>query len=315
MPIFKIHHITKYEYDRPVGESVNEIKIFPIVSGEQETLSYELAITGQPDVNIFNDYWGNKTGIFNLMSLHKQMLIESKSIVRTTAPSQLRINFHGDFEALENEKQNDIHLIELADSTHIASQASLNEIVEKVKGDSRSVAAVTERCAEYIFKYFNYIKGITDIETTVDDILKHRSGVCQDFAHLMLQILRTLKIPSRYVSGYICPNKNGMRGEGATHAWIEAYIPGYGWAGIDPTNNVWVTNTHVKLAVGRHFKDCSPVKGTFKGPARQKLSVYVSVSYEDGNVFEEMNNVQMQIQLLYPKEELVDESFSGQQQQ
>src|SRR3954463_7635625 len=124
MPIFKIHHITKYEYDRAVRESVNEVKIFPVVSADQETLSYELAITGQPDVQIFNDYWGNKTGVFNLMPLHKQMIIESKSIVRTTAPSQLRINFHGDFEALENEKQNDIHLIELADSTHIASQAS-----------------------------------------------------------------------------------------------------------------------------------------------------------------------------------------------
>jgi len=132
----------------------------------------------------------------------------------------------------------------------------------------------------------------------------------------MLQVLRSLKIPSRYVSGYICPNKKGMRGEGATHAWVEAYIPGYGWAGIDPTNNVWVTNTHVKLAVGRHFNDCSPVKGTFKGSARQKLSVFVSVGYEDGNQFEEMNNVRMQTLRSDPKEEeLVDESFAGQQQQ
>ena len=155
---------------------------------------------------------------------------------------------------------------------------------------------MVERCAEYIYKYFNYRKGITNIETTVDEILAHRGGVCQDFAHLMLQVLATLKIPSRYVSGYICPNKNGMRGEGATHAWVEAYIPGYGWAGIDPTNNVWVTNNHIKLAVGRHFNDCTPVKGTFKGPARQKLSVYVSIGYEDGHVFEEVNNVQMETQ-------------------
>ena len=84
-----------------------------------------------------------------------------------------------------------------------------------------------------------------------------------------------------------------MRGEGATHAWVEAYIPGHGWAGIDPTNNVWVTNNHVKLAVGKRFADCSPVKGTFKGPARQKLSVYVSVGYEDGHTFEEQTNVTM----------------------
>ena len=84
-----------------------------------------------------------------------------------------------------------------------------------------------------------------------------------------------------------------MRGEGATHAWVEAWIPGYGWAGIDPTNNVWVTNKHVKLAVGRNFNDCTPIKGTFKGIGEQKLSVYVSVGYEDGKTFEELNNVQI----------------------
>jgi transglutaminase-like putative cysteine protease len=109
----------------------------------------------------------------------------------------------------------------------------------------------------------------------------------------MLQILRSLKIPSRYVSGYICPNKSGLRGEGATHAWVEAWVPRCGWAGVDPTNNVWVTNTHVKLATGRDFSDCSPVKGAFKGPANQHLTVFVSVDYEDGQIFEELNNVDL----------------------
>jgi transglutaminase-like putative cysteine protease len=314
MPVFKIHHITKYEYDRPVRESVNEIKIFPFASSEQEALSHELHITGSPDLQVFNDYWGNKTGVFNVLAQHNKLIIESKLVLRTTAPSQLRINFHSGFSELLNEVNSDLKLIELSDVDNITNQSAIDEIIQKITGDKKSVAALVERCAEYIFKYFSYIKGITDIETTVDEILEYRSGVCQDFAHLMLQVLRTLKIPSRYVSGYICSNKSGMRGEGATHAWIEAYIHGYGWAGIDPTNNVWVTNNHVKLAVGRHFHDCSPAKGTFKGPAQQKLSVYVSVGYEDGNIFEEMNNVQMQMQH-DKKEELIEESFAGQQQQ
>ena len=111
---------------------------------------------------------------------------------------------------------------------------------------------------------------------------------------MLLQMLRTIGIPCRYVSGYICPNKNGMRGEGATHAWVEAYIPGRSWHGIDPTNNVWVQGDHVKLAVGRNFKDCTPVKGTYRGSSRQALYVHVSVGYEDGHTFEETTEVRME---------------------
>jgi len=291
MPIFNIHHITRYEYDRPVKESTNEIKIYPYQYPDQETLQHELKITGQPEVQVFQDYWGNRYGTFNVLPVHQQLIIESKLVVRTTAPSQLRINFHGSFQQLKDETNAQLVLLELGTAEPIAAQEKINEIARYIQERAQSVAAVVEAGSEYIFKHFKYIKGITNIETTVDEVLQHQAGVCQDFAHLLLKILRTLGIPCRYVSGYICPNKNGMRGEGATHAWIEAWIPQYGWAGIDPTNNVWVTNNHVKLSVGRHFNDCTPVKGTFKGPARQKLSVFVSVGYEDGHVFEDLNNV------------------------
>lgn len=315
MPVFKIHHITKYEYDRPVKESVNEIRIYPYNNAAQETLSHELNITGHPSMLNFFDYWGNKTGVFNLLSKHYEMIIESKLMLRTTAAPEVQVNFNSDFNDLRNEMSDDLKLIELTDTSKINHQQELLEIIKSITQNTYSIASIAQNCNQFIYSNFNYIKGITNIETTVDEILEHRSGVCQDFAHLMLQVLRTLKIPSRYVSGYICPNKKGIRGEGATHAWVEVYIPKYGWAGIDPTNNVWVTNNHVKLAVGRHFNDCSPAKGTFKGPARQKLSVFVAVSYEDGNIFEEVNNVKMQAFNSEPKEELINESFAAQQQQ
>jgi transglutaminase-like putative cysteine protease len=174
---------------------------------------------------------------------------------------------------------------------------------------------IANGCCAYIYQHFQYQKGITTVETTIDEILEHRSGVCQDFAHVLLQMLRTLGIPARYVSGYICPNKSGMRGEGATHAWIEYYLPGYGWVGLDPTNNVFAGPYHVRLATGRHFGDCSPVKGTFKGLAHQNLSVFVSVGYEDGHVFENLNDVQqeeMEIEGTLPWQ---DELIAQQQQQ
>ncbi|ACU63010.1 transglutaminase family protein [Chitinophaga pinensis] len=308
MAIFRIHHVTRYEYDRPVKESVNEIRIFPFQCHDQEILQHELLITGQPEIHTFTDYFGNKVGNFNLLQPHKVLSIESKLLVRTTASSQLQINFHSGFAQLQQEMADSLLLLELARPDMITNQSAIDNILTVIRQPEKSVAAVTEHCSEYIFKNFKYLKGITNIETTVDEILQHRAGVCQDFAHLMLHILRSCGIPCRYISGYICPNKDGMRGEGATHAWVEAWIPGYGWAGIDPTNNIWVTNKHVKLSVGRHFNDCSPVKGTFKGPARQKLSVFVAVAYEDGKVFEETNDVH-----LHGVTEMSIEPFSGQQ--
>ena len=291
MPVFKIHHITTYQYDEPVKESINEIRIYPYQCPEQEVLQHNLIITGNPVVYTSPDYWNNIIGTFNLLPPHKQLVIESKLIVRTTASSEFEPNINSGFSELDNEVNSQLRLLELSTPEPAENHDAILEIIDSVWVSDKTIASIVKESSQYIFDNFQYIKGITTIETTVDEILKHRSGVCQDFAHVLLQILRTMKIPSRYVSGYICPNKNGMRGEGATHAWIEALIPGYGWAGIDPTNNVWVTNKHIKLAVGRNFNDCSPVKGTFKGAADQNLSVYVSVGYEDGKIFEELNDV------------------------
>ncbi|MBX2924603.1 MAG: transglutaminase family protein [Chitinophagaceae bacterium] len=314
MPIYKIHHVTRYEYDRPVRESINEIRIYPYTCPEQETLQHEVQVTGNPKIELFKDYWGNKAGNFNVLHPHKVLIIESRLVVRTTPGNQLSVNFHSSFEELQKEKAGRLQLIELSEPEQVKQPGKIQEITEQILTPGKSVALVTEQFAEYIFKNFRYIKGITSIETTVDEILEHQAGVCQDFAHLLLQLLRAAGIPARYVSGYICPNKNGMRGEGATHAWVDAWIPGYGWAGIDPTNNIWVTNNHIKLSVGRHFKDCTPIKGAFRGPARQVLSVHVSVGYEDGHTFDELNNVKMEVQASNLPEEVLLEGFAGQQQ-
>ena len=316
MPVFNIHHITKYEYDRPVKESVNEIRIYPFSGHEQETLYHELNVTAQPEIMTITDYWGNRAGMFNLILSHRELVIESKLVVRTLGQEEQVPDNRGSFDDLQQAVSCDLFLLELARSEESHFKDQIAAITQEVYSAGATVAEVVKRTCGYIFSQFKYIKGITSIETTVAEILEHRSGVCQDFAHVMLEVLRSLHIPTRYVSGYICPNKDGMRGEGATHAWVEAWIPGQGWRGIDPTNNVWVTNRHVKLAVGRNFNDCSPVKGTFKGPARQSLSVYVSIGYEDGHKFEDMTNVKMEKQegVPDPLPELM-ETFAGQQQQ
>ena len=299
MPLFTIHHITKYTYDRPVRESTNQIKIFPYAHPGQELQNQKLVITGDPSVNLFADYWGNTVGWFVVNEAHKELIIDSKLIVNVKSSNTINpvaLSKFSDWEILRGAVSSDMKTLDLATPESIQAKMELSAMVQDLRHSRDTPAMFIQRCSEYIFETFEYKKGITTIETTVDEILEHKSGVCQDFAHVLLEMLRSLSIPSRYVSGYICPNQDGVRGAGATHAWVEVYLPSSGWVGIDPTNNTWVSDQHVVLAVGRHFNDCSPVKGTFKGPANQALSVFVSVGYENGHVFEDHHAVQMTLE-------------------
>ena len=176
MPVFNIHHITKYEYDRPVKESVNEIKIFPFADFTQETLHHQVNITGHPDIFMIHDYWGNRAGMFNLLAPHKELVIESKLIVRALGQafnSQLDANL----ASLKDEIANNLSLLELSKITEIELRDKINETVQEFYTPDLPVHAIIEKCGNFIFNEFKYIKGITTIETTVKEILEHRSGV------------------------------------------------------------------------------------------------------------------------------------------
>src|SRR5919205_3171907 len=146
MPIFKINHITKYSYDREVKESVNEIKIYPYKCREQEVLHDELNITGDPAVEIYTDYWGNKTGVFNLLPLHKELIISSQLLIRTTSPSEISVPFDTSFEELKEEVDGHLQMIELAYIDSINSQADIEQIANNVYKDGKSVAATVGDC-------------------------------------------------------------------------------------------------------------------------------------------------------------------------
>jgi transglutaminase-like putative cysteine protease len=134
--------------------------------------------------------------------------------------------------------------------------------------------------SKYVYDNFEYRKGVTTVETEAGEIWKLKAGVCQDFAHILLVMLRMVGVPARYVSGYICPKNHELRGEGATHAWAEVCVPFYGWMGLDPTNNCIASDRHVRLAIGRNFSDCTPVKGTYKGSSEHTLEVSVVIENE-----------------------------------
>ena len=315
MAVFKIVHSTKYQYNWPIKESINEIRLFPYNFENQDVLKFELSITNNPNVDISQDLYGNRVGNFNTLEAHSEMAIETRMVVRVNHSLKIPEIDTTTVQDLAVEKDKSISLLRLTYPEDIEKQNKIVSILNKIKYQDKPVIEIARLCNQYIFSNFSYTKGITNIETTLDEVLQHKKGVCQDFAHVLLQLLRTAGIPSRYVSGYVCPNKSGLRGEGATHAWVEIYTPTQGWLGIDPTNNIWTMDNHIKLSVGRNFTDCTPVKGTFKGLAKQKLSVSVSVEYEDGRQFEEVNEVQLQEMSLEKQKELDYIEHVHQQQQ
>ena len=282
MPRFDIHHITKYTYEGPVRDSANQIILYPVKDEYQDVLRQDLSITGNPVIEKYKDYYGNEVGSFTYSAPHEKLIIDSRIEVITRPRPPLADA--ADREAQWNWLDQSRWKMPFVDFLQQEPFAYLTEVLSTL-GNIRSLTPLeaARQLRTYVFEQFKYIKGITTVETTLDEVWRLKAGVCQDFAHILLVFLRQIRIPARYVSGYICPNRNEMRGEGATHAWIEAFIPDNGWVGFDPTNNCEAGDLHVRLAVGRSFSDCSPVKGTYKGAAGQQLEVGVSVSYEDGH--------------------------------
>jgi transglutaminase-like putative cysteine protease len=283
MPEFKIQHLTKYTYPAPVRDSANQIILYPIQDDYQEVVKQEIMISGDPVIDTFIDYYGNKVGSFTYSEPHSAMLINSKILVHTKYR-----NLPGN-DIFPAQQWEDLKLlrymvpyIDFLKLEYFEGFNELKELVESEKSKDDTPYQAALRFCRYVYDNFKYIKGVTTVETQLDEIWKLKAGVCQDFAHILTFMLRLVDIPARYVSGYICTHRSTtMRGEGATHAWAEAYIPDYGWLGIDPTNNCIANETHIRLAVGRNFSDCSPVKGVFKGASNHHLEVSVSVGYED----------------------------------
>ena len=278
MATFFIKHITKYSYSNAVIDGATLIRLHPINDDYQKVSSHILSISNNPIIETFIDFFDNRVGTFMITEPHHVLNIISEIEVITTN----RI-FPDDSVSIEDQwvelksLELDINFIDfLKHKPFSGSEAILDYIKSKKLTSKSPFKAVLELC-EYVYKNFKYIKDVTDINTSLDDIWKLKAGVCQDFTNIMLQITRMAGIPARYVSGYICPNDAITRGEGATHAWIEAYIPFYGWLGIDPTNNAIANENHVRLAVGRNYKDCSPVKGVFKGKVEAEMQVVVEV--------------------------------------
>lgn len=285
MAKYKIKHITHYFYNSPVYESINQIMLYPIQDLHQTLHFQSIRITDSPSIEVFKDHYFNQLGIFNILKPHSELSIQSNIVVEVVPieiPS-LEISIVQQWEEIELLKK-DFTLKDFLEVEEFKAKEEISNVVKSLIDKEKSVFENAFNVSKFIFENFTYKQGVTTIESDIDEIWSLKAGVCQDFAHLLLEMLQIAELPSRYVSGYICPKNHDLRGEGATHAWVEVFLPTYGWIGIDPTNNCLVSDRHVRLAVGKDFHDCTPVKGIYKGSLEHRLEVTVVVENTDSHI-------------------------------
>lgn len=310
MPTFYINHLTKYTYSNTVIDAANRIMLFPINDAYQKVTSQKININSNPSIETHTDYFDNTVGTFMIVEPHSTLIIESEIEVDVYS----RMFPEDEIEpALQwqtlKELSNQTTFIDFLKFKPFTGSEEVSAYLHTFDKNTVTPYQFLQALSAFIFNEFKYIKGITTVNTTLDEVWEIKSGVCQDFTNFMLQACKMMGIPARYVSGYLCPYESFSRGEGATHAWIEAFIPNYGWLGFDPTNNIIATEHHVRLAIGRNYNDCSPVKGVFRGKVEDKLEVNVTVDtvkkfveklpiFETTDQFKDANRYQKNLEIL-----------------
>jgi transglutaminase-like putative cysteine protease len=285
---FEIRHRTTYAYPSPAAEAYVEARLTPPQRSTQSILEHRLAITPATRTSRYPDHFGNTVDFFSLPFRHEELAIENHLIVRTVPPDP-----PADGLALPIQEVRQIFNSSLTDVFELLQPTPLVDLGgEAFQWARRWLPSATplgealDRLNAAIHETFQYASGSTDASTPLDTVWKQRRGVCQDFAHVALSILRTAGLPSRYVCGYIetdaARDASGstarrLVGATATHAWVEVLVPGQSWLALDPTNRQRVDDRYVAVSFGRDARDASPVRGTFKGIGGQKLSVAIQV--------------------------------------
>jgi transglutaminase-like putative cysteine protease len=277
---YTVRHVTRFTYDSPICESVMEARMQPRSELCQRCVRFELSTTPAAQVLAYADSTGNLVHHFDIAGWHTRLTIIAEAIVEFVncpeAPDRLR---HEAWDAVDAAAQAGEHWDWLQPSAFTADSALLQAFIDSLALDRRADPLTTVRgISTAIRERFNYSPQATRVDSPIDEALRHREGVCQDFAHIMIGVVRGLGIPCRYVSGYLFHGDTDRSPEGATHAWVEACLPQIGWVGIDPTNDLLAGDRHIRVAIGRDYADVPPTRGVYKGEAASELSVSVQVS-------------------------------------
>ena len=279
---YSVRHITTFVYSAPISESAMELRMQPRSESGQRCLQFELTTNPRARIHAYRDHLGNVVHHFDIPARHAQLRITTEATVEMSSAAALPDSLaDNSWEALGAPAIESSHW-EFLHPSHFVERTALLDGFARDLGleRRRDPLSLLREVNTGIFQSFDYMPHSTQVDSPIDDALKARQGVCQDFAHIMLALVRPLGIPARYVSGYLFQgDEHRDRSDvGATHAWIETWLPDVGWIGFDPTNNLIVGERHIRVAVGRDYADVPPTRGVFKGKADTELSVSVHVS-------------------------------------
>ena len=280
---YSIRHLTKFLYSNPVSESMMETRMHPRSDQNQRCLTFHLSVSPRCRVFSYRDHLANHVHHFDIPGEHGQLVIVAESLVEVQppvpVPSFLAL---GTWDELDTMVEQGDYWEMLFPSEFAQPTEALEALAKKLGVDKRrdDPLMMLHQMNQDLYKYFDYVPKSTKVDSPIDVALASRKGVCQDFAHIMIALVRQLRIPCRYVSGYLHHSKNHEdRSESsATHAWVEALIPQLGWVGFDPTNHLVAGGRHIRTAIGRDYSDVPPTHGIYRGSANTELTVAVRVT-------------------------------------
>ena len=252
----------------------------------QSCISFRLVTDPLSRVSSSADYFGNWVHRFNVLVEHRRLRVEADSVVLVQEPPPFPVGGPalGELQAAAHDL--DEHYELLAATDYVPHAAQLSDLVDTAERNSDGTLTGYASCAsDLVHQTFRYERELLHVHSSIRDAIATRAGVCQDFAHILLALLRMRGLPARYVSGYLVPQRTAdaaasreeVIGGQASHAWVEVFLPTFGWSALDPTLGQAVGLQHVRLAYGRDYGDVAPVRGVYKGHAGQQLSVDVRV--------------------------------------
>jgi len=294
---FLIRHVTRFEYDKPAYQSHNEVRLKPRPSRSQRTLGFRLETVPNGAMLEYRDAFDNTVHAISVDIPHRRLLVLADSLVERSAPenrSSLDDREERDYtmaeflagDAMRAQEQYDF----LQESCLVPFSRQLKNLFWMVKpAMNEPVADYARRIAAWVRDQFAYEPGTTNVNSDLNHILSMGGGVCQDFAHLTIGLLRLAGIPARYVSGYLAPKvargQGRALGEQASHAWCEVLLPASGWTGLDPTHGCPTTDSHIRVAVGRDYADVPPLRGVYRS-AGGKQTMTVALQIEEADDFD-----------------------------